>query len=63
MTGAQFKSNLVDLGISQAKFAARIEVRPSTVSEWVNDHAPVPGYAVYIVKLLRAIAELQEVTK
>jgi len=63
VTGKDFKSALIDLGLSQARFAQRLGVRPSTVSEWVSGKTKVPGYAIYAVKLLSAIAKLQEATK
>lgn len=63
MTKTEFRAALKRLKITQADFARRIDARAATVSAWANGFAPVPGYAVYIVKLLGAIAELQEATK
>jgi DNA-binding transcriptional regulator YiaG len=61
MTSKDFKANLVALALSQAQFARRLDVRPSTVSDWVNGNAPVPGYAAYVLKLLDGIAALRRV--
>lgn len=63
MKSTQFKSTLTALNLSQAGFARRLSVRPSTVSDWVNDKAKVPGYAIYVLKLLSAIEELKEAVK
>lgn len=63
MKSSEFKSALSALNVSQAVFARRLSVRPSTVSDWVNDKAKVPGYAIYILKLLNAIEELKEAVK
>jgi len=63
MTGREFKANLINLGISQAELARRLNVRPSTVSDWVNGPAGPSGCAIYVLKLLNAIEELKEAVK
>lgn len=54
---------LMRLKVSQAKFAGRLGVRPSTVSDWANGKGFVPEYAAYALKLLSAIEELKEAVK
>jgi transcriptional regulator with XRE-family HTH domain len=53
MTGAEFKAELVALGLTQQEFAARFGVLPGTVSRWVQEHRTVPSWVLPVLEILR----------
>jgi transcriptional regulator with XRE-family HTH domain len=53
MSGAEFKAELVALGLTQQEFAARFGVLPGTVSRWVRDRRGVPLWVPTVLKMLR----------
>jgi DNA-binding transcriptional regulator YiaG len=52
MTGTEFKSTLKRLKLTQGQFAERFGRNKSTVSDWVQGHAPVPTWVAEILKEL-----------
>ena len=59
MTGDELKRTLKDLGISQRKFAAEIDVREETVSRWMKGKIPVPQVVSKYVGLRLSVHLIQ----
>lgn len=60
MTAPEFKSALRELGLTQAEFSRRSGVAISTVNRWATGELPVPGWAAWVVRLLRERRDIRE---
>lgn len=60
MTADQFKAALAHLGWSQADFADRAGLTPTTVSRWATGNAPPPPWAGAWLETLLDLAALRD---
>jgi DNA-binding transcriptional regulator YiaG len=58
MTATDFRVALVQLDISQKRFAEMTGYRVETVSRWATGENPIPGVVELVVDLLRYKASM-----
>lgn len=60
MSAAEFESALNDLGWKTADFCRMADVHRNTVSRWVNNQVPIPGWAAKFLAMAQEIKRLSK---
>ena len=60
MNNAELKTALKNLGMSQAKLAARLGLHVNTVSQWAVGDVPVPQYAAEYLRVLQLAQQIMK---
>ncbi len=57
ITADEIKSLRKTLGLTQAKFAGRLNLTQGAIAQWENGHCSPSGAAKVLLRQLRALAE------
>jgi DNA-binding transcriptional regulator YiaG len=60
MSAADFRSQLRELGLSQAWLARKLGKAPHTVGKWAGGELRVPEYVAFTLELLNTIRRTEE---
>jgi DNA-binding transcriptional regulator YiaG len=60
MTSEEFEAALKDLGWKPVDFCRMADVHRNTVSRWMNDQVPIPGWAKKFLEMAQEIKRLSK---
>jgi DNA-binding transcriptional regulator YiaG len=60
MTPEEFEAALSDLGWKPADFCRMADVHRNTVSRWMNNQVPIPGWAARFLAMAQEIKRLSK---